>query len=93
MKKLPLLRIGDQVFAEEGGTEFGAVRQVGRGGRPELMVYVENAGDFVISLSAVNAVHDGKVVLDLEKLDPSLRLAIKHAHEREEAFPAPARKK
>ena len=73
------IEIGYQVFGSEGGEEFGAVRQV----RPELIIYVENAGDFPVPFHSVKAVHDGKVILDLAEVDGSLRDAIKHAHERE----------
>jgi hypothetical protein len=77
------IEIGDQVYAVEGGEKFGAVR----GYMPQanaLIVYVENAGDFVIPLAAVHAVHDGKVVLDVGRLDARVRTAIAHAHDREE---------
>jgi hypothetical protein len=82
--KLPLIHLDDQVFAEEGGTEVGAVRQVGPAGKPVIVVYVENAGDFVVPLTAVNAVHDGKVILKVDKLEPALQHALAHAHERED---------
>jgi hypothetical protein len=78
------IKIGYQVFSEDGGEEFGAVRSIsGSGGRRELVVYVENAGDFVIPLKAVKAVHDQKVVLDLRAVDPSVREAVAHAHDNE----------
>jgi hypothetical protein len=79
MANLSSIAIGDQVFGSEGGEEFGAVRQV----HPELIVYVENAGDFTVPARAVKAVHDGKVVLDVNAIDGALRDAIRHAHERE----------
>ena len=47
--------------------EFGAVREVSPNGRPELVIYVENAGDFVVPLSAVEAVHSQKVILTCRK--------------------------
>lgn len=77
------IRVGFQVFSAEGGEEFGAVRAVHAGGRAELVVYVENAGDFPVPFRAIKAVHDGKVVLDLKAVDESLREAVRHAHERE----------
>jgi hypothetical protein len=82
--KLPQIDIGFQVFLSDGGQEVGAVRQVAPFGRPEILVYVENAGEFVIPLSAVASVHSNKVVLATEKLDASLRRAIGHAHDAEE---------
>jgi len=77
------IEIGYQVFAADGGEEFGAVRQVAPDGRPELVIYVENAGDFVVPLAAVKAVHSQKVILDCRALGPHLRRAIGHAHDAE----------
>jgi hypothetical protein len=81
--KLPLIEVGYQVFAAGGDEEFGAVRDVAPGGRAELVVYVENGGHFTIPLAAVTAVHDQKVVVDLEKVDPTVREAARRAHDRE----------
>jgi len=50
------IEVGFQTFVSDGGEEFGAVRQVSPMGRPELIVYVENSGDFVVPLDAVEAV-------------------------------------
>ena len=80
---LPLIEIGFQLFAAEGGEVFGAVRTVLPAGRPELVINIEGAGDFTISLDAVTAVHDQKVLINLAKLEPQIRKAIKHAHDRE----------
>ena len=41
---------GFEVFVADDAEAFGAVRQVRPQGRPELVVYVENAGDFVVPL-------------------------------------------
>lgn len=75
-------RIGEdyEVFVHDGDVAVGAVRAVSPNGRPQLVVYVENSGDFYVPLSAVREVHDGKVVLDCGKLEPRLRNAIGHAH-------------
>ena len=78
------IAVGDQVFVADGGEVFGAVRQVTPHGRPELMIYVEKAGDFVVSLEAVEAVHAQKVIVNCGKLEPRLREAIGHAHDAEE---------
>jgi hypothetical protein len=78
------IEVGYQTFVSDGGEEFGAVREVSPNGRPELVIYVENAGDFVVPLSAVAAVHSQKVVLTCGKLDRRLRQAIGHAHDAEE---------
>ena len=78
------IQVGFQAFASDGAEEFGAVRVVAPDGRPEIVIYVENAGDFTVPLSAVEAVHSGKVVVNCAKLDHKLRRAIGHAHEKEE---------
>ena len=77
------IKIGFQAFVSDGGEEFGAVRQVSPGGRPELVIYVENAGDFTVPLSAVDSVHSERVVLNCAKLDRKLRDAIGHAPDAE----------
>src|SRR5262249_10936022 len=77
------IEVGYQTFVSDGGEEFGAVRQVAPHGRPELVIYVENAGDFVVPLDAVEAVHSQKVILNCRKLDRRLREAIGHAHDAE----------
>jgi hypothetical protein len=38
------IEVGYQAFVSDGGEEFGAVREVSPNGRPELVIYVENAG-------------------------------------------------
>jgi hypothetical protein len=75
---------GFEVFVSVAGKPFGAVRQVLPHGRTELVVYVENAGDFTVALSAVKAVHSQKVIADCDKLDHGLRKAIGHAHDTED---------
>ncbi len=75
------IQIGFQAFTSDGGEEFGAVRRVSPS---ELTIYVENAGDFTVPMSAVEAVHSEKVVVNCGKLDPKLRRAIGHAHDKEE---------
>lgn len=73
-----------ETYVHDGDVAFGAVRQVSPAGRPEVVVYVENAGDFIIPLSAVHDVHDEKVIFDCAKLDRRLREAIGHAHNAED---------
>jgi hypothetical protein len=72
---------GFDVFLTEGGHAFGAVRQVRK---TELVIYIENAGDFEVPLAAVKDAGDGKVVLDEIHLSPKLRQAIANAHRRED---------
>jgi hypothetical protein len=71
---------GFQVFVHDGDVAFGAVRQVLPGGKSEIVIYVENAGDFIVPLSAVRDVHDEKVILDSAKIGCDLKEAIGHAH-------------
>jgi len=78
------IEVGYHVFVTDGGEEVGAVRQVAPDGQPELVIYVENAGDFAVPFTAVKAVHSQKVILDCDKLEPRLRQAIGHAHDSEE---------
>ena len=72
--------IGDQVFLDGNSEEIGAVRQV----MPDhVVVYVENAGDFVVRGPHVKSVHDGKLVLDPKHAEPALLNAARGAHRRE----------
>jgi len=82
-KRLPPIEIGYQAFAKGAEEEFGAVRQV----RPqELVIYIEDAGDTVVPLSAVTEVIEGKVIIDTQRLDEGVRRAIEGAH-RDEDYP------
>jgi hypothetical protein len=85
-RKLPLIEVGYQVFPSDREEEFGAVREVAPGGRPEILVDIENAGDHLIPLDAVTAVTEQKVIVDVHKLPDSVRAAIQHAHDAED-FP------
>jgi hypothetical protein len=48
------------------------------------MVYIENAGDFVVGAGAIKSIHDGKVVFDRTRLDSDILAAIAHAHDSED---------
>ncbi|MBV8976297.1 MAG: hypothetical protein JO261_00975 [Alphaproteobacteria bacterium] len=75
------VREGFDVFIRDGAHAFGAVRHV----RPaELVIYIENAGDFVVPFSSVHDVHSEKVILEYAKLDGALQQAIDRAHRRED---------
>ena len=76
------IQVGFQVYLEDGGEEIGAVRDLAQH-RAEIIVYVENGGEFPVPLAAVKAVHYQKVILDLAQLPADLRAAIGHAHEAE----------
>jgi hypothetical protein len=71
---------GYEVFLSDHDKPFGAVRVVS----PELIVYVENAGEFTVPPEAVRAVHAQKVIVDRAKLDRKLLQAIAHAHDAED---------
>lgn len=75
------IKEGFDVFLHDGDKSVGAVRQV-RGG--SIVIYVENGGDFIVSMDAVADVHSEKVVLNAARLDSSLRQAIGHAHAAED---------
>ena len=71
------IREGFDVFLKDGGHAFGAVREVRNN---EIVVYIENSGDFIIPMASVKEVEAEKVVLDGTKLDAKLREAIRRAH-------------
>jgi len=83
-RKLPLIEVGFHVFPQGGDEEVGAVREVAPGGRPELVVDIENAGDFVIPLDAVAEVVEEKVIVDPKKLPDRVVQAMQHAHDAED---------
>lgn len=68
------------VFVADGAMGVGGVREVREG---EMVVNIQNAGDFVLPLSAVRDVHDGKVVLNLDVLDARVLEALRHVHDAE----------
>lgn len=74
---------GLMVFTADGESGVGAVREV-RADVSEMVINIENAGDFVVPMSAAADVHSGKVILDLEALDPALREALDHVHDAED---------
>lgn len=82
--EIEAIREGDDVFVHDGEKAVGAVRRVSRHGRPALVIYVENAGEFTVPADAVQAVQARKVILNCAKLDPALRRAVGHAHDAED---------
>ena len=82
-RKLPNIEIGYHLFVSGGTEEIGAVREVLPAGRAEIVVDIENGGDWVIPLHAIESVVEQKVILSPERLDDRLREAIRHAHEAE----------
>jgi hypothetical protein len=75
------IEVGYQAFVSDGGEEFGAVRAISK---DEIVVWIENAGEFSLPREAVKEVHAQKVIFDCRKLDRRVREAIGHAHEAEE---------
>jgi hypothetical protein len=71
------IRPDHPVFLADGEVAIGAVRAVHR---DNLDIYIENAGDFVVPVSAVFDVHFSKVILDGGKLDKKIHAAIDRAH-------------
>jgi len=72
---------GYDVFLHDGDKAVGAVREVNK---HELIVYVENAGDFNVPLHAVKEVVAGKVVLDKRQISQRMREAIEDEHRAED---------
>jgi hypothetical protein len=69
------------VFLHDGDVAIGAVR--GMSGN-DLIIYIENAGDFTLPRSVVQDVHEHKVILDARKLDSRVLAAIGKAHAAED---------
>ena len=68
------IREGFDVFLHDGDGFVGAVRQVRKN---EIVVYVENAGDFEVPMDAVKDAEAEKVILDSSKLPPKMLTAIR----------------
>lgn len=75
------IREGFEVFSHDGQKAVGTVLQAREG---ELLIYVENAGEFVVPLGAVRDAHSEKVILDIGKLSSRLVDAIRRAHSAED---------
>ena len=75
---------GFDVFLHDGDKAVGAVRRVSPHGKPEIVIYIENAGDITVSLRAVEDVHSEKVILHSARIDKRLKDAIGHAHQGED---------
>lgn len=78
------IKEGFMVFISDGEEGIGAVREIMPDGRPELVIYFENAGDFIVPLTAIEDVHFDKVILSCGRLDRGVRVAIGHAHDAED---------
>ena len=74
------VEVGQMVFVADGAMGVGGVREVREA---ELVINIQNAGDMVLPMDAVRDVHDGKVLLDLQRLEPSVIEALRHVHDAE----------
>jgi hypothetical protein len=72
---------GFMAFIADGQEGIGAVREVNN---TSIVIYVENAGEFVVPRSAVKDVHFQKVILRPDRLDKRLLAAIGHEHDNED---------
>ncbi|MFA5957864.1 hypothetical protein [Hyphomicrobium sp.] len=72
---------GFMAFLVDGKDGIGAVRNVTA---TSLVLYIENAGEFVVPRSAVKDVHSQKVLLKPELLDKRLLAAVGHVHDSED---------
>lgn len=77
------IEAGFMVFVADGEMGVAAVREVRRQ-TSELLINIQNAGDFVVPLDAVEDVHAGKVVLDVDRLQAPVRKALEHPHAAED---------
>jgi hypothetical protein len=75
------IKEGFDVFLHDGEHTFGAVRHISA---HAITVYIENTGDFIVPMSAVQDVHDQKVILNSGKIDLALKAAIARAHQGED---------
>jgi hypothetical protein len=80
-EKLRAIETGFHVYLEEGGKDFGAIRQVAPGGRDELIVFIQNEGNFIVPSRAVRSAHDSKVMLDRSQLGERVLGAISRAQQ------------
>ncbi|PPU07624.1 hypothetical protein [Xanthomonas arboricola] len=76
------IEIGQMVFVRDGEVGVGAIREVRKDGA-ELVISIENGGDFVLPATVVRDVHSGKVMLDVEQLPEDVRHALRHPHDNE----------
>lgn len=76
------IEIGQMVFVRDGEVGVGAIREVRKDGA-ELVINIENGGDFVLPATVVRDVHSGKVMLDVEQLPEDVRHALRHPHDNE----------
>src|SRR6476659_3621310 len=72
------IEIEFRAFVDDRGDEFGVIRELSP---DDLIVYVKNAGDFVVSFDTIKALDSRKVIFKRDKLDRRLQRAIKDARD------------
>ncbi len=72
---------GFMAFLAEGKEGIGAVRGVSP---DSIILFIENAGEFIVPMAAVKSVHDQKVMLNPRMLDKALLDAVGHVHDSED---------
>lgn len=77
--RLKDIEIGFQLSLTRNGANCGTVRQVAPGNRDELIVYIQNEGNFIIPAQAIRSIAESKVMLDPQGLDQRTRSAVSRA--------------
>ena len=75
--------VGDLVFWREDGPSVGAVRGVHA---HELLIDIEGLGDVMVPADQIAAVHEGKIVLAFDRLDPEIQAAVVVANDQEHSY-------
>jgi hypothetical protein len=78
-EKLKEIEIGFELCLDEDGKSIGTVRHVAPGDRDELVIYVQDGGNFIVPSRAVRSAHESRVILDRSQLDERVLQAISHA--------------
>jgi hypothetical protein len=68
---------GDEVFVDDGEEVVGHVR---RANTRDIVVFVEDEGDFTVPRDFIKSGGNGQIVLCCSKLPLKMRSAIRHLH-------------
>jgi hypothetical protein len=79
------IHFGDHVYVAGDGRPVGAVRD--RPDEGSVVVYIENAGDFLVPLEAIESAAFGRLVLRRSRLGAALARAVAHAADVEDYPP------
>jgi hypothetical protein len=72
---------GFMAFIADGAEGIGSVRHVED---KDIVIYVENAGEFTVPKTAIIDVHSQKVMLDPRQLSKVFLRAVGHVHDGED---------